>query len=88
MHFNVYRIYFSPSLFTEEFDMTKQPDERLLSVSEVLRILDIPRHRLTYLFESRKLKSEDFKKLQNGQRIYRQSDLNKIRKALFEVMSK
>ena len=66
--------------------MTNKSDERLLSVSEVLRILDIPRHRLTYLFESRKLKAEDFTRLDNGQRLYKQSDLNKIRKALFEVM--
>ncbi len=88
MHFNVYRIYFSPSLFTEEFDMKKQPDERLLSVSEVLRILDIPRHRLTYLFESRRLRSEDFITLGNGQKLFKQSDLNKIRGVLFEVSTK
>ena len=68
--------------------MTKQLDERLLSVSEVLRTLNLPRHKLTYLFESRKLKAEDFLRLDNGQRVYRQSDLNKIRRALFEVMAK
>lgn len=66
--------------------MTNLSDERLMSVSEVLRILDIPRHRLTYLFESRKLKAEEFERLQNGQRVYRQSDLNKIKQALFGVM--
>ncbi len=53
--------------------MTNHPDERLLSVSEVLRILDIPRHRLTYLFESRRLKSEDFITLDNGQKLFNQS---------------
>lgn len=68
--------------------MTSQSDGRLLSVSEVLRILDIPRHRLTYLFESRRLKTENFEKLQNGQRIYRQSDLDKVRQALFEVATR
>ncbi len=68
--------------------MKNQPDERLLSVSEVLRILDIPRYRLTYLFESRRLHADGFEKLQNGQRVYRQSDLNKIRQALFEVSAK
>ncbi len=68
--------------------MTKLSDERLLSVSEVLRILDIPRHKLTYLFESRRLKAEDFITLDNGQRLYIRSDLNKIRKALFEVVAK
>ena len=65
--------------------MESQSDGRLMSVSEVLRILDIPRHRLTYLFESRKLKAEEFERLQNGQRVYRQNDLNKIKQALFEV---
>lgn len=64
--------------------MTNQTDDRLLSVSEILRILNIPRHRLTYLFESRRLHAEDFVKLDNGHRVYRQSDLNKIKQALFE----
>ncbi len=68
--------------------MISQSEDRLLSVSEVLRILDIPRHRLTYLFESRRLKAEDFLKLDNGQRIFRYSDLDRIKKALFEVMTK
>jgi len=68
--------------------MTSQTDERLLSVSEILRILNIPRHKLTYLFESRRLHKENFLKLDNGQRVYRQSDLNKIKQALFEVMPK
>ncbi len=62
--------------------------KRLLSTSEVLRILNIPSYRLDYLFKSRKLKAEDFTTLGNGHRIYGQSDLNKIRQALFEVMAK
>ncbi len=68
--------------------MENQSDERLMSVSEVLRILDIPRYRLTYLFESRRLPADGFEKLQNGQRVYRRGDLNKIRQALFEVSAK
>ncbi len=65
------------------------PDtERLLSTSEVLRILNVPSYRLDYLFKSRKLKAEDFTTLVNGHRIYKESDLNKIRQALFEVSSK
>ena len=63
-------------------------EARLLSVSEVLKILNIPRHRLIYLFESRKLKPEEFLILDNGHRIYRQSDLEKIKRALWEVSSK
>ncbi len=62
--------------------------DRLLNTGEVLRMLNIPKHKLVYLFESRKLLREDFLTLQNGQRVYRQSDLNKIRKALFEVSAK
>ena len=60
----------------------------LLNTGEVLRVLNIPKHKLGYLFESRKLRREDFLTLQNGQRVYRQSDLNKIKQALFEVMAK
>jgi hypothetical protein len=60
----------------------------LLNTGEVLRMLNIPKHKLVYLFESRKLRREDFLTLQNGQRVYRQGDLNKIRKALFEVATK
>ena len=68
--------------------MNTRSEEQLLSVSEVLRILDIPRHRLTYLFESRRLHAEDFEKLQNGQHVYRQSDLNKIKQAIFEMATR
>lgn len=62
-----------------------QATDRLFSVSEVLRILNIPRHKLVYLFESRKLKTEEFLTLDNGQRVFRQCDLEKIKKALWEV---
>jgi len=62
--------------------------ERLLSTSEILRILNVPSYRLDYLFKSRKLKAEDFTTLGNGHRVYRQSDLNRIKQALFEVMTK
>jgi len=60
----------------------------LLNTGEVLRMLNIPKHKLVYLFESRKLRREDFLTLQNGQRIYRHSDLSKIREALFGVSAK
>ena len=65
-----------------------QATDRLFSVSEVLRILNTPRHKLVYLFESRKLKSEDFLTLDNGHRIFRQCDLERIKKALWEVGAK
>ena len=58
--------------------------ERLLSAEEILQILDIPRYRLNYLFETRKLKNEDL--LHAGaKRVYRESDLERIKKALWEV---
>lgn len=58
---------------------------KLLTVSEVLRLLDIPRYRLNYLFDSRKLRSEDFLTLPNGHRIFRESDLEKIKEVLWET---
>ena len=60
----------------------------LLNTGEVLRVLKIPKHKLVYLFESRKLRREDFTTLGNGHRIYKESDLNKIKQALFDMMTK
>jgi len=65
-----------------------ETQEKLLSPSEVIQILNIPRHKLSYLFDTRKLKIEDFYTLGNGRRVYRQSDLAKIKRALFEVSQK
>lgn len=62
--------------------------ERLMSVSEVLRILNIPRHKLVYLFESKQLKPKEFLTLDNGHRVFRQSDIEKIKQALWEVGAK
>lgn len=59
--------------------------EKLLSTSEVLRKLNIAKHKLDYLFESRKLRREDFTTLDNGHRIYKEADVNKIRQVLFEM---
>ncbi len=66
------------------------PDtESLLSTSAVLRILNIPSYRLDYLFKARKLRAEDFTTLKgSNHRVYRHSDLAKIREALFGVMAK
>lgn len=65
--------------------MMVQKEERLLSVSEVLKVLNIPRHKLVYLFESRKLKPEEFLTLDNGHRVFRYNDLEKIKRALWEI---
>ena len=63
-------------------------DEKLFTVSQVLRLLNISRHRLIYLFDSRKLRVEDFQTLPNGHKIFTENDLEKIKKVLFEVSSK
>jgi len=62
--------------------------ERLYTVSEVLRLLNISRHRLVYLFDSRKLRSEEFQTMPNGHKVFRESDIEKIKQSLFEVSSK
>lgn len=62
--------------------------EKLYTLSQVLQALNVARHKLNYLFDSRKLKAEEFLKLPNGERVYRESDLLKIRNALFEVGAK
>ncbi len=62
--------------------------ERLYTTSQVLKILNIARHRLNYLFDSRRLKDEEFPKLPNGHKVFRQADLERIRKVLFEVSAK
>lgn len=59
--------------------------DRLYTVSEVLRLLGISRHRLVYLFDSRKLRVEEFLTLPNGHKVFRESDLPKIKQALWEV---
>lgn len=70
--------------------MTEQSlaNEKLFTLSQVVQILNVPKHRLNYLFDSRRLRSEDFIRLPNGERVYRESDLAKIKQALFEVGSR
>ena len=61
------------------------PQEKLYTVSEVLRLLNIPRHKLLYLFDSRRLKEDDFIRMPNGHKVFRESDIPKIQQVLFEV---
>lgn len=63
-------------------------NEKLFTLSQVVEMLNVPKHRLIYLFDSRKLRNEDFIKLPNGERVYRKSDISKIREALFRVSNK
>lgn len=70
--------------------MTEQflTSDKLFTMSQVVQILNVPKYRLIYLFDSRTLKAEEFLKLPNGERVYRESDIVKIKKALFEVRCK
>lgn len=51
------------------------------TTGELLDILDIPKWKLEYLFDSRQLKKSDIV-YKNGKRIYTQTTLEKIRKLL------
>lgn len=64
------------------------PGERLYTLSHICQMLNIAKHKLAYLFDSRKLRAEDFPKLPDGSRVYRHSDIEKIKKVLFEVAAK
>ncbi|UJS16902.1 MAG: helix-turn-helix domain-containing protein [Candidatus Jettenia sp.] len=62
--------------------------EKLYTLGQVVEILNVPKYRIVYLFDSRKLRGEDFLKSPGGERVYRESDIEKIRRALFEVGNK
>jgi len=62
--------------------------EKLYTVSEVLKLLNVPRHKLLYLFDSRRLKDEDFLRMPNGHKVFKESDIPKIQQVLFEVQAK
>ncbi|MCR4321306.1 MAG: hypothetical protein NUV74_13340 [Candidatus Brocadiaceae bacterium] len=64
------------------------PQEKLYTVSNVLRLLRVPRYKLDYLFDSRRLKEEDFLRMPNGHKVFRESDIPKIQQALFEMANK
>lgn len=63
-------------------------EEKLYTLSQICQMLNVAKHKLAYLFDSRKLKAEDFLKLPGGERVYRNSDVEKIKRALFEVGAK
>jgi len=65
--------------------MPVQSNEKLFTTSELLDLLKLPAYRLDYLFKSRKINSSDFISMGNGRKLYRQSDIAKIKQALFEV---
>jgi DNA-binding transcriptional MerR regulator len=65
-----------------------QTGQKILSTSEILKILGIPMYKLRYLFQVGKLRDDDFIKLGNGHKVYRESDIPKIKAALFEITNK
>lgn len=58
--------------------------EQLYSSRDIEDYFNIPHRKLIYLFESRKLRTEDFDVLA-GRRIYRKDDFLKIGKAIRSV---
>lgn len=63
-------------------------NQKLFTLSQITEMLNVPKHRISYLFDSRKLRSEDFIRLPNGERVYREADICKIKQALFAIQSK
>jgi len=63
-------------------------NEYPMSTSKVLKVLNIPAYKLDYLFKSRKLKSEGFATLDNGHRLYYESDIPRIKEALYRTQNK
>ena len=65
-----------------------QSNEKLLSTADVLKRLNVPMYRLRYLFQTGKLKDSDFIRLGNGHRIYRESDIPRIKEILFRMQNR
>ncbi len=68
--------------------MPVQSSEKLYTTMEVLEVLRLPTYRLDYLFKSRKLNSSDFIRMDNGRKLFRESDIAKIKEALFQTQNK
>ncbi len=68
--------------------MPIQTNEKLYTTSEVLELLRLPNYRLDYLFKSRKLNSSDFINMGNGRKLFRESDIAKIKQLLFETQNR
>lgn len=62
-------------------------NEKLMGPSDIMQRLNISRYKLSYLFDSRRLKAEEFMSI-NGRKIFRESDISKIKQALFATQNK
>ena len=65
--------------------MPVESNEKLYTTSEVLELLRLPAYRLDYLFKSRRLKSNDFISMGNGRKLFRESDIAKIKQLLLKL---
>ncbi len=68
--------------------MPVKSNEKLFTTSEILELLRLPAYRLDYLFKSRKLNSRDFINMGNGRKLFRESDIAKIKQLLFETQNR
>jgi hypothetical protein len=68
--------------------MPIQTNEKLYTTSEVLELLNLPSYRLDYLFKARKLDSSNFINMGNGRKLFRERDIAKIKKLLFETQNR
>ncbi len=62
-------------------------NEKRYSLKEALQILKCKPRQIEYLFESGRLKYDDFEYF-GGNRIYRESDIGKIKECLFRISNK
>ena len=57
---------------------------KVITTRDVCIRLQIPRYRLQYLFDTRKI--QDVERTSTGDRIYTEDDIKRIREALFNMM--
>ncbi|MCP4368894.1 MAG: MerR family transcriptional regulator [Deltaproteobacteria bacterium] len=67
--------------------MLKLNNGEIMSAGDLVKKLNITQYKLDYLFQSRRLKDEDFQRF-GGRRIYKEKDIAKIKQALYETHNK
>lgn len=59
-------------------------DKKFYSANDICKIFNIPKYKLDYLFNSGRLKRDEFTMI-SGNRIYTVEDIDKIKRALNDV---
>lgn len=59
-------------------------EKKIYSTQDICKIFNISKHKFNYLFDSGRLKRDEFTML-SGQRVYTVEDIDKIRMALDDV---